>query len=66
MKQLKQDAKILFFDGEMSNLAGNFGYLICIGYKWAHEKKAHVISITDFPLHKKDCTNDKEILKALT
>ncbi len=60
----KQEAKILFCDIEATNLDANFGYILCIGYKWAHEKKAKVISITDFSNHKKDCTSDVEVLKA--
>lgn len=55
--------KILFVDIEATNLDANFGYVLCIGYKWAHEKDAKVISITDFKRHKTDCTDDRELLK---
>jgi uncharacterized protein YprB with RNaseH-like and TPR domain len=59
-------SKILFVDIEATNLDANFGYILCIGYKWAHEKDAKVISITDFKRHKQDCTDDREVLKAFS
>lgn len=62
MKQ-NEKSKILFYDLECSSLDANFGYIICIGYKWNYEKKAHVMSISDFPLFKKDPTNDSQLLE---
>lgn len=40
--------KILVFDLETTNLRANQGYLLCFGYKWLHQSKAKVLSITDF------------------
>jgi DNA polymerase elongation subunit (family B) len=59
-----QNLKVLLFDIEATNLSANFGYVLCIAYKWLHEKKVHTISITDFPRFKKDVTNDIDVLKA--
>lgn len=56
--------RILIWDIEATNLNANFGFILCIGYKWLGEKKTHIISIDDFSLYKKDPTNDKEILEA--
>jgi len=66
MPNERDRAKILFYDIEATNLSANFGYVICIGYKWQHEKKAHIISLTDFPRFKKDVTDDSEVLKAFS
>lgn len=55
--------KILIFDIESTNLAANFGFILCISYKWLHEKQVHTIAITDFPSFQKDHTSDKNVLK---
>jgi uncharacterized protein YprB with RNaseH-like and TPR domain len=55
---------ILFWDLESSNLNANFGYILCFGYKRLGEAKPKIVSITDFPLFKEDCTNDREVVKA--
>lgn len=60
----KHDLKILFLDIEASNLAADFGFTICIGYKWHGEKKTHCISVDDFPQFKKDHTDDRQVLEA--
>lgn len=54
--------KILFVDIESSDLAADIGHIICIGYKWANEPKAHVMSILDYP--GKFANDDKLLLKA--
>ena len=59
----QHELKILMLDIEASNLAADFGFLLCIGYKWHGEKKTHVISIADAPTFKKDHTDDKWILQ---
>lgn len=56
--------KIIGWDLEATNLTANFGYILCFGYKVFGEGKPRIISITDFPLFKKDCTNDREVVKA--
>lgn len=79
MKVLKRKPKILIFDIEtMANLGWIWGkyeqnvieyeqewYTLCFAYKWLHEKKIHTVSIRDFPLYKKDKTNDQELVKAI-
>lgn len=57
--------KIVAFDIESSNLSGNFGFILCIGYKYVGEGKPTIIKISDFPLFKKDSTNDREVVKAI-
>ena len=59
-----KNPKVLFLDIEASNLNANFGYMLCFGYKWLGDKKAQVISITDFPKFQTDPTNDKYVTKA--
>lgn len=49
---------------ESTHLKGDFATILCIGYKWLGEKKATVLSITDFPGFEKDRTNDKALIKA--
>lgn len=61
----KKQPRIILWDLETSNLSANFGYILCAGWKALGEKKTHVIKITDFPLFKKDPTNDKEVAKAM-
>jgi len=60
---MNNKARILFFDIEASNLAANFGYILCIGYKWNDEKSYHSLSIVDSKTFKKDPTNDLEVLE---
>lgn len=55
-------ARVLFFDCETTNLNGNFGYLLCISYKFKGGK-INTIKITDFPEFKKDPTNDKKVVE---
>lgn len=74
--------KILIFDEETShNLGFFFGvrevdihpenilihwYIFCISYRWYGQKKINNISITDFPLFKKEKHSDIELLKAFS
>lgn len=60
--------KVLTFDIETyGGLKANFSEISVFGYKWAHEKDAHTISGLDFPKeYKKDFTNDKPLLIALS
>ena len=64
--ELPPKPRILFYDIEATNLNADFGYILCIGYKWFGEKKAHVISINDFKQFEKKRTCDREILKAFS
>lgn len=54
--------RILFIDIEASNLSASMGYLLAIGYKWADEKKAKVLTLAQYP--GKKATDDRELLKA--
>ena len=41
-------------------------YMLCISYRWAHEKKTHVVSLLDFPeLYANDSEDDTEVVKVL-
>lgn len=64
MTKLKHNLKILFMDIEASNLAADFGFTICIGYKFAGDRDTHCISIDQFPQFKKDHTDDRKVLEA--
>ena len=55
---------ILFIDIEASNLSASMGYVLAIGYKWAHEKKARVMTLAQYP--GKKTTDDKELIRAFT
>lgn len=59
-------AKLCFFDIEASSLSASFGFMLSFGWKFRGEKKAHVISIADYDLYKKDPTNDKKLVKDAT
>lgn len=54
--------KILFLDIEASNLSASMGYVLAIGYKWAHEKTAKVLTLDQYPGKKP--TDDKKLLQA--
>lgn len=53
---------VLFLDIEASNLSASVGYTLAIGYKWANEKKAHVLTLADYPGSKS--TDDTKLLAA--
>lgn len=59
----KQSIKTLLFDIEATNLNANFGFILCIGYKWLDEKKVHILSINDFPAYERDKTSDRGLVK---
>jgi len=56
--------KIAIWDIECTNLNANYGYMLCMGYKFLGESKSHLISITDFPAFQKNPTNDYYLVKA--
>lgn len=56
-------ARILIFDIEATNLNANFGYVLCIGYRWYGTKTTTVLSITNCNSFKKDPTNDLELIE---
>ena len=53
---------ILFLDIEATDLNADIGNVLCIGYKWAHEKSVHVMSIADYP--GKQINDDINLLEA--
>ena len=58
-------ANILLLDIEATNLSANFGFTICVGYKWLGKGRVYCPSIVDFPRFKKDVTCDRSLLKAI-
>lgn len=60
------ETNILVYDIECTNLKSDFGVLLCIGYKWLHEKRPKVISVTDYPNWRRDLTNSRKLLKDFT
>ena len=38
-------------------------YVLTVGYKWLNEKQAHVLSLPDYSLFKKNIQDDKELIK---
>lgn len=54
--------RVLLVDIEATNLKADFGFIICLSYKWSGEKKVHNISIRNNPKFKKDRTNDSYII----
>jgi hypothetical protein len=72
--------KVLFYDLETApNLAYVWGhyeqnviahdrewYILCVSYRWEHEKKTKVCAMTDYPAaYKKDPENDYHVVKEL-
>jgi uncharacterized protein YprB with RNaseH-like and TPR domain len=55
-------SKILTYDIECSDLMGDWGTLICVGYKWIGDKTPTVLSILDYP--GKDVLDDSNLVKA--
>jgi hypothetical protein len=55
-------ANILVYDIETSDLMGDWGTLICVGYKWIGDKAPTVISILDYP--GEDVLDDSNLIKA--
>jgi len=60
---MEKRPKIVLWDLEATNLNANFGYMLCFGYKYLDEKKTHVVSIRDFPRHKKDPVDDRMVVQ---
>lgn len=56
-------SRIIAWDLETTNLNANYGYILCMGWKVIGEKKTHLIKISDYPLHQKQITNDREVIK---
>lgn len=79
MKNVPKKARVLLYDIETTpNLAYVWGkwqqdviayeqewHILCFAYKWLGESKTHVVALPDFPLYKKDKSNDIEVVKKL-
>lgn len=57
--------KVLFLDIEATNLSASMGYLLCVGLKWAHERKPRVFRVDETYEWKKDKTDDTGLLNAI-
>lgn len=55
--------KVLLWDIETTHLKANYGYMLCIGWKWLDEPKVHHVKINDSPSFKKDPTNDRYLIE---
>lgn len=62
---MSDDVRVLFLDIEATNLKADFGYMLCVSWKWEGEKKVHHRSIADAPTFKDDPTNDAWIVEEL-
>jgi len=59
------DAKICFWDLECSSLFADFGFAICVGYKFLGDKDVKIIRVDQFRGFRTDPTNDKKLVAAL-
>jgi len=57
--------KILIWDIESSDLVADFGFCLCIGYKWYGSDELHIIRGDQLPEWHTDRTNDKSIIRGI-
>lgn len=57
--------RIIIFDTESSDLYATWGSILCFTWMEPHEKKAHVLRISDFPRFKQDPTDDRDLVRAM-
>lgn len=76
---MSNKTKILLYDIETSPIVGTVWgkyeqdliwviddwHMLTFAYKWLDEKQTHVLGLDDFPLFKKEPTNDKELVRKL-
>jgi uncharacterized protein YprB with RNaseH-like and TPR domain len=60
--QFVPGAKVCLFDIESSDLNADWGYVLCVSYKWFDEDQVHTISILDSPNYKKSPTDDSWVI----
>lgn len=60
---MTENSRVLLFDIEATNLAANFGYCLCIAWKWSGEEDIYYLSIADTDTFAKDPTNDRKIIE---
>lgn len=64
MESNKLTKKILFLDIEATNLKADFGYLLCVGWRFLGQQKIHCPSLASWKTqHSKDPTDDYELAK---
>src|SRR5258708_10389741 len=59
------DKNVMFLDIESTNLKADYGYMVCVSWKWEGKKRVYHAVITDAPTFKKDPTNDAWIVEQL-
>ena len=52
----------MFFDIEATNLNADFGYILCISWKFLGNDRVHTISIVESPSFKNDPTDDSYVV----
>lgn len=65
-KKKKNPHRILIFDIESTNLVANYGQILVVGFKWYGDAKKTptILRIDNYPLWKKDRTDDSALAKA--
>lgn len=63
---MANDANILVYDIECTNLKSDFGVLLCVGYKWYGQKRIYVPSVVDYPNWRTDLTDSRRLLRDFT
>lgn len=63
-KEDRPRPKVLIWDIEASDLAADFGFVFCIGWKWLGLPEINLIKIRQFPRFKRDVTDDRDVIKA--
>lgn len=58
--------RVMFLDIEATNLKADFGYVLCVAWKWAGEDEVHHVSITEAPTFAKDPTNDRWVIQQIS
>lgn len=60
---LEKPLRVMLLDIESTNLSADFGYILCIAWKWSGEKKVYSLNITQSPTFADDPTNDKWLVE---
>jgi uncharacterized protein YprB with RNaseH-like and TPR domain/predicted RNA-binding Zn-ribbon protein involved in translation (DUF1610 family) len=63
---MSESKRVMMLDIEATNLKADFGYLLCVAWKFLGEKKIHVVSIADGPTFANDPTDDAWVVKEVT
>lgn len=57
------EPRVLLFDLETTNLSADFGFILCIGYKWLGDPKIYCPSIDQSPGYARNHTDDTWLLE---